>query len=231
MKILLISDESSVLEELPGELSECGFAVDTADEATGDSIARAGSYGAVVLDLESAEDDKLAWVTKWRRRGLKSKVLVLLDDSICAEDRVRCVRLGADDFLMKPFTNDDLKARLWTLMRKQKKKEPAIERIHDLELDASQWSVRRRGQEIQLTQREFSLLQFLIQHQGKIVTRTMILEHLYHHLDPERRSNVVDVYVSYLRKKIDIDPDYPLIVTHWGKGYEFLRDPSKVPAE
>jgi two-component system OmpR family response regulator len=224
VRILLISDQSTVRKGLSGELNDCGFNVDTADEETGDGAARAGEYGAVVIDLDSADDGKLAWVTKWRRRGMKTKVLVLLDDSIRAEERVRCVKLGADDFLTKPFSNDDLKARLWTLMRKQKKKEPAIERVHDLELDASQWSVRRGGASIQLTQREFDLLQFLILHQGKIVTRTMILEHMYHHLDPERRSNVVDVYVSYLRKKIDNDPANPLIVTHWGKGYEFLRD-------
>ena len=119
-----------------------------------------------------------------------------------------------------------LQARLRALTRTPPAPESSVKKVHDMEIDVGLYTVSRGGRQVQLTVREFELLQFLIQHQGKIVKRTFILESLYPHLSDDRRSNVIDVYVSYLRKKIDNNPDRPLIVTHWGKGYEFLRDKS-----
>lgn len=226
MKILLISTTRSLIETVTTELKENGFAVETAPAPLVDKSPHKESYAVIVLDVDSAKDPKFAWINKWRRRGGASKLLVLLPNTFDANERVRCLDRGADDYLAKPINTEELHARVRVLTRHQMPSEPSVKKIHDMEIDQGLYSVSRAGRQVQLTVREFELLEFFIQHQGKIVKRAFILESLYPHLCDDRRSNVIDVYVSYLRKKIDNDPDRPLIVTHWGKGYEFLRDKS-----
>ncbi len=225
VKILLISSDASLRKHMPVALEDWQFAVETTDERSGNRRARMAKHDAIVLDIESAHDDKIGWIAEWRQRGLMSKVLVLLEPSIRAEDRIRCLNLGADDFLMKPFKDDELQARLWAFLRARKHPSSEAYRIHDLEIDPVSLSVRRDGRLIQCTPREFDVLQLLIENRGKVVKRSMILQHLYPHATAdERHSNVVDVYVSYLRKKIDDGARNRLILTRWGQGYEFLGD-------
>jgi len=134
------------------------------------------------------------------------------------DDKVQGLNLGADDYLTKPFQFEELMARLRALIRRGHQVKTPIIRVHDLEIDTAGRTVKRSGQTIHLTPREFALLQFLAFHQGKVVTRSMIWEHLYDDQD-ENTSNVVDVYIRYLRTKIDKDFDPPLILTRWGEGY------------
>jgi DNA-binding response OmpR family regulator len=224
VKILLISTSRTLMDNLTDELQTSGFTIETAPPRLADKVALRESHDVILLDLDSTKDLKFGWIAKWRRCGVTTKILVLVPGAFDADDRVRCLDDGADDYLAKPYSDEELLARLRAMTRNPQVPEPGLKKVHDLEIDVSLYTVSRAGRQVQLTVREFELLQFLIQHQGKIVKRTFILESLYPHLSDDRRSNVIDVYVSYLRKKIDNNPDRPLIVTHWGKGYEFLRD-------
>jgi DNA-binding response OmpR family regulator len=138
-------------------------------------------------------------------------------------DKVVGLDFGADDYLTKPFQLEELMARLRALLRRSHQVKDPMLRVFDLEIDTAARTVKRAGQTIHLTPREFALLQFLAFHRGKVVTRTMIWEHLYDEYD-ENTSNVVDVYIRYLRTKIDKGFDPPLILTRWGEGY-MLRGP------
>ena len=148
---------------------------------------------------------------------MKTHVLVLTARG-GIEDKVRGLDLGADDYLTKPFELEELFARLRALIRRGHQVKDPVLRIHDLEIDTAARTVKRGGKTIHLTPREYALLEFLAFHRGKVVTRTMIWEHLYDE-DDENTSNVVDVYIRYLRNKIDKGFDPPLILTRWGEGY------------
>ena len=224
MNILLISTQPARLRGMIADLDAGGFHTELADEGRGKRRARAGRHQAIVLDADSADDRKLDWLAQWRRAGVAARVLVLLVDSVPAHERVQCLERGADDYLLKPFDGDELRARLLALVQRTRKSESLAYTVHDLEIEPALHTVIRNGRRIKLTRREFDLLNFLIEHRGQIVKRNAILEHLYGHLEEERRSNVVDVYVSYLRRKIDADSDRPLIRTHWGQGYEFAKE-------
>ncbi|HEV3238738.1 MAG TPA: response regulator transcription factor, partial [Gemmataceae bacterium] len=139
------------------------------------------------------------------------------------EDRVRGLDIGADDYLTKPFELEELLARLRALIRRTHQAKDPVLRILDLEIDTAARTVKRAGQTIHLTPREYALLQFLAYHRGKVVSRTMIWEHLYDEYD-ENTSNVVDVYIRYLRNKIDKGFDPPLIITRWGEGYQLRTE-------
>jgi DNA-binding response OmpR family regulator len=134
------------------------------------------------------------------------------------DDKVKGLDSGADDYLSKPFRLEELLARIRALIRRGHQAKDPILRVHDLEIDTAARTVKRAGKEIHLTPREYALLQFLAYHRGKVVTRSMIWEHLYDEHD-ENTSNVVDVYIRYLRNKIDKGFDVPLILTRWGEGY------------
>jgi DNA-binding response OmpR family regulator len=218
VRILLIEDHKPLVRALKQGLEEEGFAVDVAfDGEEGNYKAETANYDVIILDLMLPKQDGLSLLQRWRRNGMTAHVLVLTArDTI--DDKVRGLDLGADDYLTKPFQLEELLARLRALIRRGHQVKDPILRIHDLEIDTAARSVKRGGKLIHLTPREYALLQFLAFHRGKVVSRSMIWEHLYDEHD-ENTSNVVDVYIRYLRNKIDKDQELPLILTRWGEGY------------
>jgi len=218
VRVLLIEDHKPLVRAVKKGLEEEGFAVDTAEDGQeGDFKARSANYDVIILDLMLPKTDGLTLLQDWRKRGLSTHVLVLTARGT-SEDKVQGLDFGADDYLTKPFQFEELMARLRALIRRGHQVKTPILRVHDLEIDTAGHTVKRAGQTIHLTPREFALLQFLAFHQGKVVTRSMIWEHLYDDQD-ENTSNVVDVYIRYLRTKIDKDFEPPLILTRWGEGY------------
>lgn len=223
MKILLVEDHKLLARSLKQALEEDGFAVDLAvagDEA--DAKARGAVYDVVILDLMLPKIDGLTLLKGWRKDGLTFHVLILTAMGTL-EDKVLGLNLGADDYLPKPFELTEFLARVRALVRRGHQAKDPILRIHDLEIDTGARSVRRAGKDIYLTPREFSLLRFLCYHRGKVVTRSMVWEHLYDEND-DNTSNVVDVYIRYLRNKIDKNFTPPLILTRWGEGYMIKGD-------
>jgi DNA-binding response OmpR family regulator len=214
----LIEDNKPLVRALKQGLEEEGFAVDVAyDGEEGGYKAESTDYDVIILDLMLPKEDGLSLLSRWRKSGLKTHVLVLTArDRI--EDKVRGLDMGADDYLTKPFQLEELLARLRALVRRGHEVKSPIIRVHDLEIDTATHTVTRGGKTIALTPREYSLLEFLAFHQGQVVTRSMIWEHLYDEQD-ENTSNVVDVYIRYLRNKIDKGFEAPLILTRWGEGY------------
>jgi len=218
MRVLLIEDHKPLVRALKQGLAEEGFAVDVAcDGEEGDYKAHGADYDVIILDLMLPKEDGLSLLQRWRRDGLKTHVLVLTARS-GIEDKVRGLDLGADDYLTKPFELTELLARIRALVRRGHQVKDPVLRVYDLEIDTATRMVRRGGRQIHLTPREYALLQFLAFHRGKVVTRSMIWEHLYDEYD-ENTSNVVDVYIRYLRNKVDKDFELPLILTRWGEGY------------
>lgn len=218
MRLLLIEDHKPLVRALKQGLEEEGFAVDVAyDGEEGGYKAQTADYDVIILDLMLPKEDGLSLLQRWRKAGMKAHVLVLTARG-GIEDKVRGLDLGADDYLTKPFELEELLARLRALIRRGHEVKNPMLKIHDLEIDTAARTVKRDGKSIHLTPREYALLQFLAYHRGKVVSRSMIWEHLYDEHD-ENTSNVVDVYIRYLRNKIDKDYDPPLILTRWGEGY------------
>jgi DNA-binding response OmpR family regulator len=218
VRVLLVEDQLSLVKALRQGLEEEGFAVDSAtDGEDADAKARATQYDVIVLDVMLPKVDGLTLLKRWRGAGINTHVLMLTAKT-SLNDRVGGLDSGADDYLTKPFELEELLARIRALVRRNHQvKDPTI-RVLDLVLDTAARTVERAGQKIHLTPREYALLEFLAFNQGKVVTRTMIWEHLYDEYD-ENTSNVVDVYIRYLRNKIDKGFEPPLILTRWGEGY------------
>jgi len=218
MRVLLIEDHKPLVRALRQGLEEEGFAVDVAtDGQEGDFKARTAEYDAVILDVMLPKEDGLSLLQRWRKDGLTMHVLVLTARG-SMEDKVKGLDLGADDYMTKPFELEELLARVRALVRRGHQVKSPMLRIHDLEIDTASRNVKRSGKSIHLTPREYALLEFLAFHRGKVTTRSMIWEHLYDDQD-ENTSNVVDVYIRYLRNKIDKGFEPPLILTRWGEGY------------
>jgi DNA-binding response OmpR family regulator len=223
VRVLVVEDHKPLVRALKQGLEEEGFAVDVSyDGEEGDYKARTAQYDVIILDLMLPKLDGLSVLQRWRRDGLKTHVLVLTARGTM-EDKVRGLDTGADDYLTKPFELSELLARLRALIRRTHEVKDPVIRAHDLEIDTSTRTVKRAGQQIHLTPREYALLQFLAFHRGRVVSRSMIWEHLYDEQD-ESTSNVVDVYIRYLRNKIDKGFDPPLILTRWGEGYMLRGD-------
>jgi DNA-binding response OmpR family regulator len=228
VRVLLVEDQLTLLKALRQGLEEEGFAVDTAaDGEEADAKARGTGYDVIVLDLMLPKVDGLTLLKRWRSAGITTHVLMLTAKGTL-EDKVIGLDQGADDYLTKPFELEELLARLRALIRRGHQVKDPLIKVHDLTLDTAGRKVQRAGTKIHLTPREYALLEFLAFHRGKVVTRTMIWEHLYDEYD-ENTSNVVDVYIRYLRNKIDKGFDPPLILTRWGEGY-MLRGDDDEPA-
>jgi two-component system, OmpR family, response regulator len=223
VRVLLVEDHKPLVRALRQGLEEEGLAVDVAlDGEEADFKARGSEYDAIVLDIMLPKKDGLTLLKEWRQAGLKAHVLMLTARDTL-DDKVRGLDTGADDYLTKPFELEELLARLRALLRRGHQVKDPVIRVHDLEIDTATRTVKRGGQAIHLTPREYALLQFLAFHVGRVVSRTMIWEHLYDEHD-ENTSNVVDVYIRYLRNKIDKGFEPPLIQTRWGEGYLLRGD-------
>jgi DNA-binding response OmpR family regulator len=223
VRVLLVEDQATLLKNLRQGLEEEGFAVDTApdgDEA--DVKARSTPYDVIVLDIMLPKQDGLTLLRKWRSSGITTHVLMLTARGTL-DDKVTGLDAGADDYLSKPFELDELLARIRALVRRGHQVKTPVIKVHDLTIDTAARQVERGGHRVHLTPREYALLEFLAFHRGRVVTRTMIWEHLYDEYD-ENTSNVVDVYIRYLRNKIDKGFDPPLILTKWGEGYMLRGD-------
>ena len=218
MRILLAEDERKVAEHVRAGLVAEGYAVDVASD--GDEalwLAESSPYDAMLLDIGLPHKDGITVVRLLRRKGVTTPVMFLTarDD---VEDKVRGLDAGGDDYLTKPFSIVELLARLRALLRRQRPQANNIVRVADLELDLVSHEARRAGAQIELTRREFALLEFLINAAPKPVSKTAIVEHVWdQHFDSE--TNVVNVYIKMLRRKIDTPGLAPLIHTVRGVGF------------
>lgn len=218
MRVLIVEDEPGVAGFVEQGLSEAGYAVDVArDGAMGLEYALAYEYDAILLDIMLPKMNGLEALREMRAQRVKSPVLLLTArDEI--DDRVRGLDVGADDYLAKPFAFPELLARLRALLRRPPLQGGSILQMADLEMDVALHEVRRNGQRIELSPREFSLLELLLRHPHQVLTRTQILEHVWN-FDFYSDTNVVDVYIGYLRRKIERGFSAPLIQTVRGVGY------------
>ncbi len=215
MRALVIEDYAPIREAVSEGLAEQGFAVDTAkDGAEGWWFAESNPYDVVVLDIMLPKLDGLTLLQRLRAKGERVAVL-LLTAKDTVEDRVRGLDLGADDYLVKPFAFAELVARVRALVRRRYDVRDPILRIDDLAIDTVARTVRRADKDIALSPREYALLEYLAVRAGELVTRTQIWEHVYD-FNSDATSNVVDVYVGYLRKKLG---GPALIHTRRGFGY------------
>jgi two-component system, OmpR family, response regulator len=213
MRILFVV-ERTLAEAMQPVFEEDGF-LDVVHSA--EARAPATEYGAVLLDQSVVKSQCNDYLLRWRRDGLQAHVLVLLPRESTSAERAACLDAGADAYLLRPLSVEELRAHLGVLRRRDRVAS-AIRRVHDLEINTTIGTVMRAGQPIHLTPREFELLQFLAHHQGRVVSRTIIRKYLYNGRG-NNFSNVVDVYVRYLRIKIDKGFATPLILTRWGQGY------------
>ncbi len=220
MKILIIEDEIKLSNILLQGLKEQGMAVDVArDGVAGLAAAAQAPYDAVILDVMLPKKSGFQVLQELRAAGDKTPVIMLTARS-GVQDRVRGLDLGADDYLPKPFAFRELLARLRAITRRPQVELLTTLKLADLELNPQKREVRRAGQSIELTSREFALLEFLMRHQETVVTRAMILDQVWDAgYDFDGGSNVVEVYINYLRRKIDQPFPGKLIHTVRGTGY------------
>ncbi len=225
MRILVIEDDKKTADYILKGLAECGYTTDWAKDGR-DGLHRAtgGRYDAIIVDRMLPGLDGLAIVKALRAAEIPVPVLIL-SALAHVDERVTGLRAGGDDYLSKPFAFSELQARLEALLRRP----PAIAQqtelqVDDLRMDLLARKVTRAGRPIDLRPQEFKLLEYLMRHAGKVVTRTMLFEGVWDfHFDPQ--TNVVDVHISRLRQKIDKGFDKPLIHTHRGGGYCISAEP------
>lgn len=224
MKILIIEDEKRLARLLKQGLEEQGFAVDVAhDGAEGHYQAEQYPYDAVLLDLMLPEVDGLAILKALREKGNDVPVLIVTARGD-VEDRIRGLNLGADDYLAKPFDLEELIARLRALIRRSRGQASPLISIGELVIDSNARTVTRAGKAITLSAREYDVLLYLALSVGRVISRTELIEHIYA-TDYEWDSNVIDVYISYLRHKIDRGYSTQLIHTVRGAGYLLKAEP------
>jgi two-component system OmpR family response regulator len=219
MKLLLIEDDQKTADYIAKGLAESGYVVDHAYEGRdGLFMASGGGYDALVVDRMLPGMDGLALIAALRAAEVKTPVLILSAMG-AVDDRVKGLRAGGDDYLVKPFAFAELLARIEALLRRGPASAATVKiKAGALEMDLLARNVTRSGREIDLLPREFRLLEFLMRHAGQVVTRTMLLENVWdYHFDPQ--TNVIDVHVSRLRQKIDKGFDKPMLQTVRGAGY------------
>jgi two-component system, OmpR family, response regulator len=218
MRILLVEDEPKMAAVIARGLRHEGYAVDAVEDGERALFqARVYEYDAVILDVMLPGADGFEVCRTMRDEDHWSPVLMLTArDQV--DDRIRGLDVGADDYLVKPFSFDELLARLRALLRRRPHERPVVLRVGDVELDPARHEVTRAGQEVHLTAREFALLRFLMENPAEVLTRTRLLEHVWD-ANWDGPSNVVDVYVGYLRKKLEQPFGRPLVKTVRGVGY------------
>ena len=219
MRILVVEDDKAVASFVKRGLESEQYAVDAAaDGEEAQALIEAAGFDLIILDLVLPKVDGLD-VLKYIRIRKPSPPVLILSGRARVEDRVKGLDLGADDYLTKPFSFSELSARVRALLRRSPNSFDIILRVGDLELDRAERLVRRASRRIELTPREFALLEYLMRNAGRPVTRAMIIEHVWN-FSFDTMTNVVDVYINYLRKKVDQGFEQKLIHTVRNVGYE-----------
>jgi len=223
MRVLVVEDEKKVSSFIKKGLEEEGYAVDVAsDGETGLQMALDRVHDLIILDIQLPKRDGLSLLHELRKEKVTTPVL-LLTVRATIEDKVLGLDAGADDYLAKPFAFQELVARIRALLRRRPEGKPAALQVADLTLDPARRLVFRDNRRIDLTAKEFALLDYFMRNPGRVLTRTMIAEHVWDY-DFDSMTNVIDVYVNYLRKKIDSDQEQKLIHTIRGVGYMLKAD-------
>jgi two-component system copper resistance phosphate regulon response regulator CusR len=218
MRILVAESDLSLSVFLDREFRAENYAVDLASDAIEvKSLARDRHYDAAILDLHLTQRDSLELLRSVRAAQEQLPILVLANRS-SAKDRVQVLDLGADDLVFKPFAFAELSARVRAVLRRGGHYAETVLRVEDLELSRIEHSVKRAGRKIKLTPKEFALLEYLMRNSGQRVTRTEIIQHVWN-IPFDTMTNVVDVYINYLRKKVDAQCEHKLIHTVRGVGY------------
>lgn len=218
MRVLIAEDDVALAAFLQRGLGAEQYSVDVAgDGEEADRLATKHDYDLLILDLTLPRLNGLE-VLKHVRKNNSNVPIMVLTGRGRVEDRVQALDLGADDYVMKPFAFSELSARVRALLRRGSRSGDAVLQVDDLVMDRAGRTVRRGSQSIELTPKEFSLLEYLMRNEGQQVTRAMIVEHVWN-LSIDTMTNVVDVYINYLRKKIDVDAAHRMIHTIRGVGY------------
>src|SRR3989338_1584378 len=217
MRVLIIEDERRLSNIIKKGLIEDGFAVDQAfDAEEGQYLAESEKYDAIILDIMLGSASGLSICRTLRQQHIKTPILILTAKSH-VEDTVKGLYAGADDIMTKPFSFLELRSRIHALIRRSHQEVSPVLKIEDLEIDPLKHTVRKGGEIVLLTPKEFSILEFLMRHRDEVVTRTSIIEHVWDY-SFEGMSNVIDVFVGSIRKKID-KKGKKLIRTVHGIGY------------
>jgi DNA-binding response OmpR family regulator len=227
MRALVVDDERSLVQTVRQVLTAEGFTVDASKDSE-DALehALANRHDLILLGMQSLNGHGPGLLSRLRNSGVSAQILAIIDTENATE-RVGCLDLGADGYLTRPVDRLELAARVRALRRRSTNH--SLVRVHDLEIDTTAHTIRRGGKTISLTRREYALLHFLARHCGQVCSRASIWEHLYGN-QVECKSNVVDVFIRFLRAKIDQNFAVPLILTSWGKGY-LLRGEGTVKQE
>lgn len=224
MRILLIEDEKRLSYVVEKGLVEAGYAVDKAfDGEEGLYLAESESYDVIILDLMLPKMDGIKVCRQLRKKKITTPILILTARTK-VEDRVTGLDAGADDYLTKPFAFTEMKSRIQALIRRSHRQTESILKIDTLELDPLKHTVSRAKKSISVTPKEFAILEFLMRHKDEVVTRTQITEHTWDY-NFDSLSNVVDVFITTLRKKIDSNQKVKLIHTVHGVGYKISTLP------
>ncbi|MDD5369062.1 MAG: response regulator transcription factor [Anaerolineaceae bacterium] len=225
MRILLVEDNHRLSDSLKMSLSEDGYAIDTAyDGLEGEQLAEVTSYDAIVLDIMLPKKNGMQVCQDLRDNRVNTPILMLTArDTI--EDRITGLDSGADDYLVKPFSLSELRARLRALLRRESSDKSGVLSVGDLKLDPAAHRVQRAGQEIDLTAKEYSLLEYFMRNPDRLITREMAESHIWNY-DFEGSSNVIDVYIRRLRRKIDDMHEAKLFETVRGAGYRLVTPPT-----
>lgn len=223
MRILVVEDEKRLAEVVKKGLAEEGYAVDIAyDGEEGQYMAESTPYDLVILDIMLPKKDGITVCRELRLKGINTPILMLTaKDSV--EDRVKGLDSGADDYLVKPFAFSELLARVRALLRREALSKAPKLQVGDLVMDTLTREVWRGDKKIELTTKEYALLEYLMRHPNMVVTRTMLMEKVWD-FDFEGISNVIDVYIRRLRYKLDKEGEESIIETVRGAGYR-LREP------
>jgi DNA-binding response OmpR family regulator len=219
MRILVVEDEATIADFLVRGLSEQGYAVDLASDGQ-EALDQLASVApdVLILDIMLPKVDGIEVCKRLRAGGSKTPILMLTARD-AVEDRVRGLDTGADDYLVKPFAFTELVARVRALSRREPEATMPVLRIADLELDTTTREVRRASAPIELTSKEYALLEYLMRNPNRVLTRTMITERVWNY-DAFNVANVIDVYIGHLRRKIDDGRSLKLIRTVRGAGYK-----------
>ena len=228
MRLLIIEDEKDLADNIKKGLIEEGFAIDISNDGEdGKFMIETEPYDLVILDLMLPKIDGIRLCKEIRAKGIKTPILMLTARST-VENKIEGFDVGTDDYLVKPFDFSELKARIYALLRRAGNIELPVLEIADLKLDPQKHEVYRNSEKLELTPKEFSMLELLIRNKEKVVTRTMIVEHVWDY-NYESISNLVDVLIGTLRKKVDKKGEKKLIKTVYGVGFKLSEKDDEKP--